>query len=223
MNERGAEKSSLARWTVIWIVLLAIPLTPFTIMVLSGGDPFLAWVQSVEEHSGAAAAVCFILLISDVFLPIPSSFVAVVAGQALGTVGGGLLNWVAITAGHTIGFAVARAWGKPVVEKYVGSNQLGAAERTWRNGASMAVILSRPVPVLAESLAMFAGLVGFTPAKFIALAALANLPHSFLYSWAGAGATDLAKLTPLVAAGVGIPTGAYLLFMAWARFSGRAR
>ena len=223
MQPEDSKAHPSVRWTMIWVVLLAIPLVPFTIMTLSGSDPFLAWAGSVRDHAAITGAVCAFLLVTDVVLPIPSSFVAVVSGQALGMAGGGLLNWVAITAGHGAGYALARTWGRPLVERYVGARQLNNAERTWRHGATTALILSRPVPVLAESLAMFAGLVGFTPLKFLAIAAIANLPHSFLYSWAGSSSSDLSTLTPLLAAGVGVPTVGYLLFIAWNRMRGKAR
>src|SRR5690349_13072080 len=103
-----------ARWVLVWICLLAIPLVPFTIMTASGHDPFLAMAESAEATS-AAAAVCFGLLAFDVLLPVPSSFVAVVSGKALGFAGGMALNWVGITLGHLLGFWLARSFGRPMV------------------------------------------------------------------------------------------------------------
>lgn len=220
MHTEEAQQSptqSLRRWVVLWVVLLAIPLVPFTIMMSMGHDPFAAWVESVRERATAAAIVCFILLASDVLLPVPSSLVALVSGQALGAAGGGLLNWVAITLGHLIGFALARRWGRPIAERFIGAEGLARAGGAWERGATVGLILSRPVPVLAEALSMFAGLTAFSPWRFALIAGLANLPHSFIYSWAGANIRDLQSLNVLVAAGVGAPAVAYLLFALWRR------
>lgn len=198
-------------WLVIWAVLLAIPLVPFSVMTALGHDPFEALAGKVEGK-WAAVLVCFSLLASDVVLPIPSSFVAVVSGQALGALAGGMVNWIAITLGHFIGFALARRWGRGLAERLIGKKSLTEAGRTWTRGATLGLIFSRPVPVLAEAMSMFAGLSPISATRFFFVTALANLPHSFAYSFAGAQVRDLASLNILIAACVGVPTVAYLAF-----------
>lgn len=210
-------KRGLARWVVVWLVLLAIPLVPFAILMgVSDRDPFEVLVEAIRGER-AAGLVCFALLASDVFLPIPSSLVAIVSGSAAGAVGGGILNWVAITIGHTIGFFVARRWGRPIVERFVGPQGLSRAESAWQQGATVGLIISRPIPVLAEALSMFAGLAGFSWRRFFAVALIANLPHSFIYSWAGARAMDAGSLGAITLAGVGVPAVAYGIFVLWKR------
>lgn len=209
MNRKEASKS--ARWIIIWICLLAIPLVPFTLMTMSGHDPFLALAESTKATS-AAAVVCFGLLATDVLLPVPSSFVAVVSGKALGLIGGTALNWVGITLGHLLGFWLARRFGRPIVVRFAGEAGTERAEDLWNRGRVIGIVLSRPVPVLAESLSMFAGLTSMDWKRYAMIIAMANLPHSFIYAWAGSSLHDLASLNLLIAAGVGVPSVAYLLF-----------
>jgi uncharacterized membrane protein YdjX (TVP38/TMEM64 family) len=212
--------SGFWRWVVVWVVLLAIPLVPFGIlMTVYEQDPFEVMVRAVEGKA-VAGLICFSLLASDVFLPIPSSMVAVVSGGALGALAGGLLNWISITVGHSIGFALARKWGRPLVERFVGAAALTEADRAWQRGATAGLIISRPIPVLAEALSMFAGLTGFSWKRFVLVALVANAPHSFIYSWAGARFHDAGSLSALVLAGVGVPTLGYLGFIYWSRVRG---
>jgi len=208
MEKRTINKSF--RWILVWIGLLAVPLVPFTIMTASGHDPFLALAESVEATS-AAAAVCFGLLSADVLLPVPSSFVAVISGKALGFVGGTALNWIAITLGHFIGFMLARRLGRPIVIRFAGEAGTDRAEDLWSRSSVLGIILSRPVPVLAESLSMYAGLTKMEWKKYLVIVGVANLPHSIIYAWAGARLHDLTSLNLLIAAGVGIPSIAYLI------------
>jgi uncharacterized membrane protein YdjX (TVP38/TMEM64 family) len=156
-----------------------------------------------------------VLLSSDVFLPVPSSFVAVISGQALGTIGGGLLNWTSICLGHLIGFIVARRFGRPFVERFIGRGGMDQASLAWRLGAVPGLIISRPVPVLAEALSMFAGLGGVSTKHYLMIVSLANVPHSFIYSWAGARMHEAGSLGAVIAAGVGLPTAGYLIFVFW--------
>ncbi len=203
------------RWGLLWAVLLAIPLVPFVILALSTDqDPFELWLQSAT-HRAAVAAIAFSLLAADVLLPVPSSFVAVVSGRALGVAGGGLLNWAAISLSHALGFVLARRWGRPWAERFVGANGLRRAADAWRHGSLTGLILTRPVPVLAEVMAMFAGLTPLPARTFALIVLIANLPHSLIYAWAGARLAGQASVTGLIAAGVGVPTAAYLIFALW--------
>lgn len=203
-------RNKAVRWILVWIGLLAVPLVPFTIMTASGHDPFLALAESVEATS-AAAAVCFGLLSADVLLPVPSSFVAVISGKALGLLGGSVLNWIAITLGHFIGFSLARRLGRPIVIRFAGEAGTDRAEDLWSRGSVLGIILSRPVPVLAESLSMYAGLTKMDWKKYLVIVGVANLPHSIIYAWAGARLHDLASMNLIIAAGVGLPSIAYLI------------
>jgi uncharacterized membrane protein YdjX (TVP38/TMEM64 family) len=77
--------------------------------------------------------------------------------------------------------------------------------------------------VLAEAVAMFAGLTSLAPARFAAIVALANLPHSFIYGWAGARFglnPSPAALGWAVGAGAAVPAAAYLLYALWRRRPG---
>lgn len=208
----------LARWIVIWLILLAIPIVPFAALVLGGGDPFESWARAVAGRPALAAAVCFSLLVSDVFLPIPSSLVSIVSGQSLGALAGGMVNWLGLSLGHAAGFLAARRWGRPLAARFVGSQGLKRAGDTSATGAAVALILTRPVPVLAEAFSMFAGLTSFGFGRFLAILLIANAPHSFIYSWAGAAFQHEAPERALglsLAVGVIIPASSYLTYVIW--------
>ncbi len=84
----------MTRWRLIWkfalsfaLIVMAIPLAPFA---LFGELPGETWV----EHPDAAYVfgTGILLLAADVFLPVPSSVVAVFLGARLGLGGGRSLS-----------------------------------------------------------------------------------------------------------------------------------
>lgn len=208
---RGRALPPWAASLAIWTALLAIPIVPFALL---GEDAFL---HLLDEKRGRAAvsAACFALLLSDVLLPVPSSLVAMVSGAMLGPLGGTALNWIAIVSGNALAFGLARRWGRPLALRLLGEGSLGRADEAWRAGAVAALALSRPIPVLAEAIAMDAGLRRMPPRRFLAVAAAANLPHAAIYAWAGARMKDGDALFAATVAAVGIPTIAWAIFRGW--------
>ena len=59
-----------------------------------------------------------------------------------------------------------------------------------RKFGAWGIVLSRPVPVLAEASVIAAGFTGMPFAKFAALSALSNLGISAAYAYTGATAAD---------------------------------
>lgn len=180
---------------------LLVPIVPFVVI---GEMPGERWLNSAGGDRWRFGATGAGLLALDLLLPIPSSIIGALLGGRLGFWAGGAWTFVGLAIGHSIGYALGRLtparW----------ASQLPAAP-SW-----IAVLLSRPVPVFAEALALAAGAERMPLAAFLGSAALGDLIY------AAALAADGAALLPEGTWGVGLilpmllPVAGYL---AWRKVS----
>jgi uncharacterized membrane protein YdjX (TVP38/TMEM64 family) len=126
-------------------VALCIPLVPFFIIGELPGD---RWLSARDEHATTFALAGAGLLAADVLLPIPSSIVGTMLGARLGFTVGFAAAFCGMMAGQSLAFAASR--------------RITRRRRAALPAAPtlVAVFLSRPVPVLAEALAISAGAAG---------------------------------------------------------------
>ena len=172
------------RWALLWALLVAFVLVPFFLFE----DRFNAAAAQIT-HSGvsqsAAAAGIFTLLALDIFLPVPSSIVATAAGVLLGLGRGTAVVWAGMTAGCLLGYVVG-ARASAGARWIVGADNLTRAEALMRRYGDLAIVLCRPVPVLAEASVVFAGIVRSPAARFAWLTSAANLGIALGYAAFGA-------------------------------------
>jgi uncharacterized membrane protein YdjX (TVP38/TMEM64 family) len=74
---------------------------------------------------------------------------------------------------------------------------------------SWIILLSRPVPMLAETVSCLAGLSGMAPGRFAALSLAGTIPLSLVYAVVGANASDAQGLAVAVVVAVGLPALGY--------------
>ncbi len=174
------------RWSLLFIAVFAIILIPFMLF----GDQIEVWtehfVATMAVHKGMVALVLGGLLASDIFVPVPSSLVSTAAGGLLGLLPGMLTSWLGMTISCVIGFWVGAKFGRPAAERFVGVNELDRLEKLSRRYGDWAVLVSRPVPMLAEASVLFAGISHMPWWRFILLVTLSNLGISAVYAVVGA-------------------------------------
>lgn len=181
-------------------VVLLIPILPFV-----GFGPWLEerierQLQEELPPRFVAAAVIG-LLSTDVFLPIPSSVVSTVAGNALGIPAGTLASWLGMTLGALFGFALARAFGRPLALRFAGQEDLDRIDRGAERFGPLVLVLARPVPVLAEASVLFLGTTKLRWRPFLVPVALSNFGITAVYATLG----NLAQLPVALAASIGLP------------------
>jgi uncharacterized membrane protein YdjX (TVP38/TMEM64 family) len=134
-----------------------------------------------------AATLGVALLIADVLLPVPSSLVMVAHGALFGVLVGTLLSLLGSTGAAVFGFWIGRRGGK-LLERLVTAEERERANRMLERWGTLAVIVTRPIPLLAETVAIMAGASPLGWGR-TALAALAgSLPPALLYALTGAAA-----------------------------------
>jgi uncharacterized membrane protein YdjX (TVP38/TMEM64 family) len=172
------------RWAVLWIVLIALILLPFFLFEAQF-DALATRITSSGTSRSLAAGGIFALLALDVFLPVPSSIVSTAAGVLFGLPRGTLVVWSGMMAGCLLAYLVGlRAVG--AARWIVGPDNLARSEALMRKYGESAIVLCRPVPVLAEATVIFAGIVRAPFARFAGLTAVSNLGIALGYSAFGA-------------------------------------
>ena len=152
--------------------------------------PFFTDTTWVESNRGISAALIGVaLLIVDVFLPVPSSLVMVAHGALFGVWMGTLLSMVGQMGAACLGSAVGRAGG-PLMERMVSPEEKARADRFMRRWGALGIVISRPIPLFAETVAIMAGVSRVPWARVAVAAALGSLPPALLYAFTGAFAND---------------------------------
>jgi uncharacterized membrane protein YdjX (TVP38/TMEM64 family) len=125
------------------------------------------------------------LLASDVFLPIPSSIVAAASGVMLGFWWGTVAVWTGMSLSCVIGYAFG-ARAADAARRFVGDAGMSRAAALAARYGDYALVLCRPVPVLAEASVIFAGIVRRPASRFFRLTMWANAGIAAGYAAIGA-------------------------------------
>ncbi|MBZ0277425.1 MAG: VTT domain-containing protein [Anaerolineae bacterium] len=169
---------------VVFIVLFVLFEEVFHIPLLQ--DP--SGVMTVGSIGVALVGVA--LLVVDVFLPVPASLVMIAHGALFGPVIGTLLSVIGGLGASLLGFGVGRRGG-PLLEKLVSPEESARANDLLARWGWLAVIVTRPIPILAETTVIMAGASPLTW-RTLSLATLAGVfPAALLFAITGATAVNL--------------------------------
>lgn len=146
-----------------------------------------------EGLGGPATALLGVgLLIIDVFLPVPSSVVMVLLGGSFGVLWGTLLAWGGSVLAALFAFALGRRGG-PWLHRAVSPQQRAQADALLARWGPTAIALTRPVPMLAEAVALIAGTSPLRWGQLFAAAGLGCLPPALVYALTGALGASMAS------------------------------
>lgn len=181
--------------------------------------PFVLFGTAVEEWTGEAtgldtprtvvAVLIFGLLAADVVAPIPASLVCSAAGVALGGVVGTLVAAAGMSCGCLIGFGLARR-GQAVVT----GPEFRTLEAAVRRYGLLALVVCRPVPVLAEATVLVAGAMGVPFWRAVGVSTAANLGVAAAYAVPGAVADGPGWVLVVFAASCAVPALLWMI-VAW--------
>ena len=121
----------------------------------------------------------------DVFLPVPSNVLLTLNGKFFGFTGGALLNLAGCLAGGGVAWYTGRIF-KSETTRALSLEELFTAQRMVKKWGLLAVVASRPIPILAEAVAVTAAASGIGPGWFAAGILLGSIPICLVYALAGA-------------------------------------
>jgi membrane protein DedA with SNARE-associated domain len=184
------------------LIALLIPILPF---VAVGELPGERWLSGADRSATLFGALGGGLLAVDVLLPVPSTIVGSLLGARLGFLSGWLWGWGGLVAGNQLGY-----WAGRMLLSSPGFRLPGPP-------TGPLVFATRPVPVLAEAVAIAAGAGRMPALSFLATSVLGNAV--FAAAMAGNGAA----LLPERWAGPGLVLPMLLPVVAWVAWLVTAR
>lgn len=159
------------------------------------GVPVLTDPSPWMNQGGAIAACVGVgLLIADVLLPVPSSLIMVAHGALFGVWVGTLLSLLGSVGAALFGFGIGRRGGK-TLDKLVTAEERAHADMLLRRWGVLAIIVTRPVPILAETVAIVAGTSSLGWGSTAAAAFAGSVPPALLYAVTGAAVANLQSMT----------------------------
>lgn len=180
-------------WTVVGAMLVVL-LALFG-AVEAMGVPLLTDPSPWLDRGGPMAALVGVgLLIIDVLLPIPSSLVMIAHGAIFGVVAGTALSLIGSTGAAAFGFLIGRRGGGALA-RVVPAEERIRADRLLARWGMLAVIATRPVPLLAETTVIMAGASSMSWRQVMIAAVAGTVPAALLYALTGAVAASFTNGT----------------------------
>jgi uncharacterized membrane protein YdjX (TVP38/TMEM64 family) len=183
--------------------MFALIIIPFIIFEKQF-DALGRWLAEGHASGWGSASIIAGLLALDVFLPVPSSIVSTGAGVLLGFWRGAAVIWIGMTIGCAIGYAFG-VKAAAAARKLVGPDGLARANSIMERHGNWALVVCRPIPVLAESSVVFAGLVRSPVQPFIWMTTLSNLGIALAYAAVGAFSMEMQSFLLAFAAALALP------------------
>lgn len=188
---------------VLAAAAIAVPLVPWLVWGGRLDHAVSDWLDPPPPAPLLAAAEVGILA-ADILLPVPSSLVTTLGGASLGVAAGTACGWLGMTLGSLAGWLIGRAVA-PRGPAASDADARAALESRERRFGPLAIVLTRPLPILAEAAALMAGATGMPCRTFLAAAAAANLAIAFAWSLAGRLGRDADSLQWVAIAAVAVP------------------
>lgn len=169
----------LATFMVVFLLVGAL-----SVPVLHDPTRWLAHGTAVDAIIGTS------LLVADVVLPMPASLIMFMHGTLFGVAGGTALSIAGSVGATMLGYGLGRWTGPSALRASCSPAERERAHRFVHRWGALAVAASRPVPLLAETVAVAAGASSLGVARTIGSATLGSVPAAALYAAAGAASLD---------------------------------
>jgi len=187
-------------WKQWWfkIVLLVIPVLLYylvpafqeiiqnAVKVLSRVDVDAAREYILSFGIWAPVVSFFLMVFQSVAAPLPAFVITFANAGLFGWVKGAALSWTSAMAGAILCFAIARLYGRSVVEKFTTRRALKEVDIFFEKYGKWAVLIARLLPFVSFDIVSYAaGLTAMGWWEFIWATGLGQLPATLVYSYVG--------------------------------------
>ena len=186
----------MKRFWTLTVAMMALFLGLFLIAealhvpLLTDPSPWLSRGGSLAAFVGVG------LLVADVVLPVPASLVMIAHGALFGPVLGTLLSLAGALGAGLFGFAIGRRGG-PLLDRLLPEEERRRADALLQQWGDLAIVVTRPIPIVAETVAVLAGTSRLGWSRMAAATLAGSLPAALVYALTGALAAKLDNV-PLV-------------------------
>jgi uncharacterized membrane protein YdjX (TVP38/TMEM64 family) len=203
---RGGCPLTLRRYWLVALATAVVLLVPFAVFEALGVTALEDAVRRLAHPTVGAAFAGVALLVADVVLPVPSSLVMVAHGALFGVVPGVLLSVAGSTGATVVALAVGRRGG-PFLDRLVPPPERARGDAVLRRWGAVALVVTRPVPVVAETTALLAGASRLPWPRALAAAVTGSVPPALVFALAGDATRDVTDLGVLLAVSLAASAG----------------
>lgn len=187
-----------------WIV-------PFFFAILVIG-PFLIWgdvltalltpqgaLEMLARYETIGWAVGIGLLVSDLFLPIPTTAIIAALGILYGPIKGAFIALAGTLIAAIVGYVIGRFLGRPAAQRFIGP-AADNGQRIFARYGGWIVAISRWMPVLPEVVSCVAGVSRMPFAAFLGAVFCGALPLCITFALIGHLGADTPGWTLIISA-----------------------
>lgn len=175
----------MRRYFLVLGVIAAIFLAMFGV-VEALGVPILTDPSNHMSTSGVAAALIGVgLLVGDVVLPTPSSLVMVAHGTLFGVVLGTALSLIGRAGSFAFGYYLGSK-SHVLIHRFLTDEELERATHTIGKHGLLAIVGTRPIPILSETTSIAAGISKLPFGVSLLAATVGSIPEALVFAISGA-------------------------------------
>lgn len=182
----------MKRYAIVAGIIATLILVSFLIVEALGIPLLTDPTDRMNEGGWIAAIIGGGLLLVDVFIPIPSSVIMIAHGAIFGIPGGFLLSFFASVGGAMIGWWVGNR-GSKWMDRVVSPSEKAQAYAFIERYGLLAIIISRLIPIIAETVAIMSGTTHLGWKKVLLATSIGAIPPALIYAIAGEATDDFAS------------------------------
>lgn len=191
-------------WFKVFVVLIPIVLYLFIdpVQIAVKRSIFILSMVDVDAAKGYilsfgiwAPIISFMLMVFQSLLaPLPAFIITFANAGLFGWVKGAILSWSSAMVGAMLCYAIARIYGRTVVEKFTTRPALKEIDKFFEKYGKWAVLVARLLPFVSFDIVSYAaGLTSMGFWGFFWATGLGQLPATIIYSYVGGMLTGGAK------------------------------
>ncbi len=145
--------------------------------------------DELSQGGFAASVISYLLLTGDIILPVPSSIIMITNGALFGITMGTLISLCGGLSASLLGFLIGGK-GSKLINKLVNQSEQEKANNLIKKWGMVAIIITRPIPLLSETTSIMAGASNLGAGKMFIASVIGLLPASLVYAITGVYAVD---------------------------------
>lgn len=151
------------------------------------------WVKNnlqSETSLTVYTMLSFIILTSDIILPVPSSLVMILNGKVLGVISGTIVSLTSGVISSSIGFYLGRK-SNPFINKLFNKNDQQISHDLIKNFGNITITISKALPIISEAVSIVSGTTLLSFKTFFVYSVAGHLIVSVIYAFVGNFTTSL--------------------------------
>jgi len=149
---------------------------------------FSQYFNQLQEAmlEGGLPGFYLLMVIQSIIAVIPAEVVLIMSGSAFGFEASSMVGTLGLMSGALINYAIGLKFGRPLVERLIGGDELEKAEKLFVKHGSKMIFAARFIPwVSFDAVSYLAGVTGIALASFAVATLLGTVPRVIFYSYIG--------------------------------------